>query len=47
LNPNFLFDFTRSSARQMMMLPTFPGGKELKQSLIIPKDAFEYRWEAD
>lgn len=31
---------------QLAMLPTF-GGKELKESLIIPKEDFEYRWEAD
>jgi len=32
---------------QIHMLPNFPGGKELKDNLIIPKEAFEYRWEAD
>jgi hypothetical protein len=32
---------------QLMMLHTFPGGKELKEVLKVPKEAFEYRWEAD
>lgn len=32
---------------QLAMLPTFPGGKELKESLTIPGETFEYRWEAD
>lgn len=32
---------------QLMMLPTFPGGKELKGTLVIPAENFEYRWEAD
>ena len=32
---------------QLMMLPTFPGGKELKGTLVIPAEDFEYRWEAD
>jgi hypothetical protein len=32
---------------QLMMLPTFPGGKELRETLIVPKEVFEYRWEAD
>jgi len=32
---------------QIQMLPNFPGGKELKESLIIPAEFFEYRWEAD
>lgn len=32
---------------QIHMLPNFPGGKELKDNLIISKKAFEYRWEAD
>jgi hypothetical protein len=32
---------------QLMMLPTFPGGKELKEDLVIPAESFEYRWEAD
>lgn len=32
---------------QLAMLPTFQGGKELKEALMIPKEAFEYRWEAD
>ncbi|CAD6490318.1 MAG: AIPR protein [Candidatus Argoarchaeum ethanivorans] len=32
---------------QIHMLPNFPGGKELKESLIIPAEIFEYRWEAD
>jgi len=32
---------------QIQMLPNFPGGKELKESLIIPAESFEYRWEAD
>ena len=32
---------------QIQMLPNFPGGKELKESLIIPAEIFEYRWEAD
>jgi len=32
---------------QLAMLPTFPGGKELKESLTIPSETFEYRWEAD
>ena len=32
---------------QLAMLPNFPGGKELKETLIVPKEAFEYRWEAD
>jgi hypothetical protein len=31
---------------QLAMLPIF-GGKELKEALIIPKEDFEYRWEAD
>lgn len=34
-------------ATQLMMLPTFPGGKELKEALKIPMVEFEYRWEAD
>jgi hypothetical protein len=29
------------------MLPNFEGGKELKESLIIGAENFEYRWEAD
>lgn len=32
---------------QIQMLPNFPGGKELKESLILPSEIFEYRWEAD
>jgi len=32
---------------QLTMLPTFPGGKELKQNFLIPGETFEYRWEAD
>jgi len=32
---------------QIQMLPRFPGGEELRKSLIIPDDFFEYRWEAD
>jgi hypothetical protein len=32
---------------QLMMLPTFPGGKELKETLMVPSKVFEYRWEAD
>ena len=32
---------------QLMMLPTFPGGRNLKDALIISKEFFEYRWEAD
>ena len=32
---------------QIQMLPNFPGGKELKESLVIPTEIFEYRWEAD
>ena len=32
---------------QLMMVHTFPGGKELKECLIVPKEVFEYRWEAD
>lgn len=32
---------------QLAMLPTFPGGKGLKESLAIPGETFEYRWEAD
>lgn len=29
------------------MLPNFPRGKELKESLIILDENFEYRWEVD
>ena len=32
---------------QIQMLANFPGGKELKNSLVLPNDIFEYRWEAD
>ncbi|RLE44662.1 AIPR protein [Candidatus Woesearchaeota archaeon] len=32
---------------QIQMLPNFPGGKELKESIILSPDNFEYRWEAD
>lgn len=32
---------------QIQMLPNFPGGKELKETLILPAEVFEYRWEAD
>lgn len=32
---------------QLSMLPTFAGGKELKEALVIPAENFEYRWEAD
>ena len=32
---------------QLMMLPTFQGGRELKEALVIPAENFEYRWEAD
>ncbi len=32
---------------QLMMLPDMPGGKELRSSLILSGDNFEYRWEAD
>lgn len=32
---------------QLMMLPTFPGGRELRKTLIVPREVFEYRWEAD
>lgn len=32
---------------QIQMLPNFPGGKELRESLVLPSDVFEYRWEAD
>lgn len=32
---------------QVQMLPNFKGGKDLKEGLVIPKEHFEYRWEAD
>lgn len=32
---------------QLAMLPTFSGGKELKENLAVPSNTFEYRWEAD
>ena len=32
---------------QIHMLPSFSGGKELKESLVIPTEIFEYRWVAD
>ena len=32
---------------QIQMLPNFPGGRDLRKSLIIPDEFFEYRWEAD
>lgn len=32
---------------QIQMLPRFPGGKELRDSLVLPNNVFEYRWEAD
>lgn len=32
---------------QLMMVHTFPSGKELRENLIAPKEVFEYRWEAD
>lgn len=32
---------------QLMMLPNMVGGSELKNSLVIPSEYFEYRWEAD
>jgi hypothetical protein len=32
---------------QLMMLSNVPGGKELKESLVLPPEAFEYRWAAD
>ena len=32
---------------QIQMLPNFPGGKELKDGLVLPNNFFEYRWEAD
>lgn len=32
---------------QLMMLPNMPGGSELKSSIVLPSEYFEYRWEAD
>lgn len=32
---------------QLMMLPKVQGGKELKESLVLPENAFEERWAAD
>lgn len=32
---------------QLMMLPNTPGGKEMKERLVLPIDAFEERWAAD
>ena len=32
---------------QLMMLPNMPGGSELKNSIVLPSEYFEYRWEAD
>lgn len=32
---------------QLMMMPAFKGGKELKEALTITAENFEYRWEAD
>ena len=32
---------------QLMMLPNMPGGNELKNSIVISSEHFEYRWEAD
>lgn len=31
----------------LMMLPNMPGGKELRSSLVLSGENFEYRWEAD
>ena len=31
----------------LMMLPNMPGGKELRNSLVLSGENFEYRWEAD
>lgn len=41
-----LRDIKTAVITQLAMLPTF-GGKELKDALTIPKENFEYRWEAD
>jgi len=32
---------------QLMMLPNMPGGSELRDSMVLPSEHFEYRWEAD
>ena len=32
---------------QIQMLPYFPRGEELRNCLVLPASAFEYRWEAD
>jgi len=32
---------------QLMMLPNMPGGGELKNSIVLPSEYFDYRWEAD
>ncbi len=32
---------------QLMMLPNMTGGSELRSSIVLPTEYFEYRWEAD
>jgi hypothetical protein len=32
---------------QLMMLPSMLGGAEIKKSLVLPSEFFDYRWQAD
>lgn len=42
-----LSGITTAVRMQLMMLSNVPGGKELKDSLILSNEEFEYRWAAD
>lgn len=42
-----LSGITAAVRMQLMMLLNVPGGKELKDALMLSSDAFEYRWAAD
>jgi hypothetical protein len=44
-----LSEITNAISMQLMMLasPNMPGGIELKESLTLPAEHFEYRWAAD
>jgi hypothetical protein len=42
-----LAGITAAVRMQLMMLPNIPTGKELKDSLVLSPEFFEYRWAAD
>lgn len=46
-NKTCLSGISAAIRMQLMMLQNVPGGKELKECLILPAEDFEYRWAAD